>query len=188
MLILVKHAMPVVLAQVDAHRWELSAAGRRRCPALARELSTYQPDVIIASLEPKALATGQIVAGRLSLPLRTAEGLHEHDRAGVGLLPAGDFEDSVRRFFEHPEKLVFGNETADQAWKRFNGALLRALGNYDERSCVVVVTHGTVISLFVARANGIEPFPLWRRLGLPSFVVLSRPGFRLLDVIARVKG
>ncbi len=44
-----------------------------------------------------------------------------------------------------------------------------------------------MISLFVARHAAVEPFPLWRRLGLPSFVVLAVPALALLEVIERVE-
>jgi broad specificity phosphatase PhoE len=38
---------------------------------------------------------------------------------------------------------------------------------------VVIVAHGTVISLFVSRLIGISDFLLWNELGLPSFVVID---------------
>ncbi|MGI8553669.1 MAG: hypothetical protein ACR2PL_23210, partial [Dehalococcoidia bacterium] len=38
---------------------------------------------------------------------------------------------------------------------------------------IVIVAHGTIISLFAARHAFVEPFPLWQSLVLPSFVVLS---------------
>jgi hypothetical protein len=44
------------------------------------------------------------------------------------------------------------------------------------------VAHDTVISLYVARIAGLEPAVLWKRLGLPSFVVLSLPDLELVEV------
>jgi hypothetical protein len=49
-----------------------------------------------------------------------------------------------------------------------------------------VVAHGIVITLFIARAAGLAPFPLWKRLALPSFIVLSMPGYEVLEIIERV--
>ncbi len=183
MLILVKHAMPLVLATSPARDWPLSEAGRGQCAVLGQKLKPYAPEVVVASVELKATETGRLVAGRLRLPFYTAEGLHEHDRTKVGLLPAAEFERSVRAFFDRPRELVFGGETAEQAGERFQGAVARVLEQHADRACVVIVAHGTVISLFVARATGREPFHLWKELGLPSFVVLSRPDFRLLDLV-----
>ncbi len=46
----------------------------------------------------------------------------------------------------------------------------------------MVVAHGTVITLFVARRAGLEPFPFWKRLGLPAFVALSLPDYAVQSV------
>jgi broad specificity phosphatase PhoE len=51
---------------------------------------------------------------------------------------------------------------------------------------VAIVSHGTVITLYVARAAGVEPFAFWQGLGLPAFVVLSWPRLGLLNVVESV--
>jgi broad specificity phosphatase PhoE len=51
---------------------------------------------------------------------------------------------------------------------------------------VVIVAHGTVITLFTAAHTGLPPLPLWHRLGLPSFVVLTVPDLRLVTMVERV--
>jgi len=38
---------------------------------------------------------------------------------------------------------------------------------------VVIVAHGTVISLFISRLIGSSDWLLWNELGLPSFVVID---------------
>ena len=114
-LILVKHALPEIKAGIPANRWHLSEEGRFRCKSLADRLGDYRPDVIVASLEPKAAETGQLVAECLEKPFETAEGLHEHDRNNVGFLPVEEFREKVATFFAQPEKLIFGRETAIQA-------------------------------------------------------------------------
>ncbi|MGH9203207.1 MAG: phosphoglycerate mutase family protein [Vicinamibacterales bacterium] len=51
---------------------------------------------------------------------------------------------------------------------------------------VAIVTHGTVMALYVARAAALDPFPLWKRLGTPAFVVLSLPERRILTVVEHI--
>jgi broad specificity phosphatase PhoE len=181
-LILVKHSLPEILPEVPAAQWRLSVEGRRRCAALADRLAVYQPAAVVASVEPKALETAQIVAERLGLAPATAPGLHEHDRSNVGWSDADRFEADVARFFAHPSALVLGRETADQARARFTQAVDRALDSCPSGT-LVIVAHGTVIALFVAARNGLEPFPLWRRLGLPSFIVLSLPDMTIVETV-----
>ena len=184
-LILVKHAPPVIDPDLPAPRWRLSREGEARCGPLAERLAAFRPAALASSPEPKARRTADFVAARLGLTVAEVEGLHEHDRTGVPFLGDDEFEAMVARFFARPSQLIFGHETAVQALARFSGAVDRVVHRHPSGT-VVLVTHGTVISHFVADRAGIEVFPLWRRLGLPSFVVLSRPGFGLVEVAPEI--
>jgi broad specificity phosphatase PhoE len=174
-LILVRHSLPEIVPSLPASRWRLSDEGRRRCERLAERLAAYQPSIVVTSLEPKAIETGQIVARILGIPVETALDLHEHERPYVE--PFGtreQFEARVSRLFEYPAELIFGAETADQAHNRFASAIDDVLAT-ERYGNLAVVTHGTVLTLFVARAAGLAPVPFWKKLGLPAFVVLSLP-------------
>jgi broad specificity phosphatase PhoE len=184
-LILVKHSQPEIVTTIPAARWRLSDVGRQRCTALAERLAAYQPTAIVASREPKAEETAQIAAERLGLRHTTAAGLHEHDRSNVGWSSLAAFEAAVARFFAHPSELVFGRETAQQAHERFAAAVDAAVAAYPHGN-LVVVAHGTVIALLVAARTGTEPLPLWRRLGLPSFVVLALPDIAIVEIVEQI--
>jgi hypothetical protein len=47
---------------------------------------------------------------------------------------------------------------------------------------IVVVTHGTVLTLAVAERCMLDPFHFWQRLGLPSAVSLTVPDMTLEQV------
>src|SRR5512145_219828 len=166
-LVLIKHSMPVVDADIPAAQWRLSEDGRQRCVPLAQQVAAYAPSQVICSREPKASETGQLVAQQLNIPWQVAENLHEHVRPQIGLLSRQDFHNQVKAFFACPDQLVLGAETAHQAESRFCRALDTLLPEYQEQN-LAVVAHGTVISLFMAHATGMAAFPLWRRLGLPA--------------------
>ncbi len=185
-LVLIKHSLPEIVPSIPAKQWHLSAAGRQRCEQLADRLRSYSPDVFITSDEPKAQETGEILAKTLDTHCTTGPNLHEHDRSNEGFFPTKEqFEDRVARFFLHPQCLFFGQETADDAHARFANAVSKAIAQHPERT-IAVVAHGTMITLFVARACGLQPFPLWKRLGLPSLVVLSLPDLHLHTVVEGV--
>jgi broad specificity phosphatase PhoE len=184
-LILVKHSQPQIVTSVPAAQWHLSDEGRRRNAVLAERLASYQPAAIVASREPKAMETGYTVASILETPFATAEGLHEHDRSNVGWSPTEDFEAAIERLFARPSELVFGSETADQARERFAVAVDAAIAAHPTGN-LALVAHGTVIALYVAARTGVEPLPLWRRLGLPSFVVLSLPDMTLVEIVDQI--
>ena len=180
-LILVKHSLPEIVSTVPAKEWRLSQFGQIRCKALAEKLEPFLPDVIISSTEPKAIETAQIVAKKLNKPFSTLDGLQEHDRTDAGLLEKEQFESKVKDFFEQPERLVFGRETASQSLARFSKALNSIEVEHPDKN-IVIVAHGTVITLFVDKFNTIEAFSFWRKLDLPAFVVLSLPQHKLVKV------
>lgn len=182
-IILVKHSQPHIVKDRPARDWTLSAEGRARCLPLAHALAAFKPDHVVASLEPKAAETGQIVARVLDLPFETLDGLHEHRRDNEPFHSQIDFEMHVKQFFARPTELNFGTETAEAAYHRF-AQVVRSVAERGQIS--VIVAHGTVITLFVARYNALEPFALWKKLDLPSFVVLSRPAFKCVTVQQRV--
>jgi broad specificity phosphatase PhoE len=187
LLILVKHSLPEIEPAVLSHRWHLSAEGRRRCGPLAEQLATYRPATVVASREPKATETAALVAQRLGLPYETVAGLEENDRTGFTYTSAAQYEAALAAFFARPTERVVGGGTARAAEERFTRAIEAVLRS-SAGGNVIVVAHGTVISLFVARHTGIEPFPFWRSLSLPSFVVHSLPDYRVLAVRGSIAG
>ena len=185
-LVLVRHSLPEIVPSLPASQWRLSEEGRLRCEKLAERLALYEPAIVVTSLEPKAAETGQIAADILGVPFKTASGLHEHQRPRAGLFRTREqFEARVARLFERPGELILGNETADQAHARFATAIAAVVGQHPAGN-LVVVTHGTVLTLFVTRIVGLDPVPFWKRLGLPCFVVLLLPDLDLLKVVANV--
>jgi broad specificity phosphatase PhoE len=180
-LILIRHSMPDIVPGVLASQWALSDQGRQRCQLLAARLVPWQPRIVVSSLETKAIETGRLVAEGLHIPFETAEGLHEHERTGTTFTSRERFQSDIAAFFREPDRLVFGDETADQASQRFHRAVISVLETHP-LDTVAIATHGTVMTLFVSRAAGIEPFPFWQRLGLPAFVVLSVPEMRIVAV------
>ena len=183
-LVLVKHSLPEIEPDKPASDWRLGEAGRRRAETLAAGLGDFSPELIWSSKEPKAVETAELLAGTLGVPVRVADGLEEHHRGNVPFLPEEDFEGMVERLLCNPDRLVLGTETADQARDRMALAIDRVIeaGQTDS----IVVTHGTVIALYVASVADVRPVRLWRRLGLPSFVVLMVPSMAIHSIVESV--
>ncbi len=185
-LILIRHSQSQQEPERPASQWPLTKAGRRRCIALAARLAAYAPDLIVTSRERKASTTGALVAAQLALPAIVADGLHEHQREQVGWLSNPAFEQAVVAFFTRPDELVFGEETAGQAGARFDAAVRDVLAAHPGQT-VAIVSHGTVMTLFVAQHADVAPLPFWKRLGMPAIVVMSLPDLGLLEVIERIE-
>ena len=185
--ILVKHAMPEIVPGDPPNAWTLSEEGRQSCAPLAERLATYHPDAVVASREPKAAETGQLIAARLGIPFDTANNLHEHDRRNLPFQDWAAVVDDVERFFAQPDDLVFGGETAQQALRRFSQAVDAVIQAHSGQT-IVVVAHGTVITLFVqerVKNQAIDAFQFWDNLKVSGFVVLALPSFDLVAVVAK---
>ena len=184
-LVLVKHSMPEIEPDRPASTWRLGEIGRQRSELLASSLSSFNPQVIWSSTEPKAVETAEIVAGAFGVPVQIANGLEEHHRDGVPFYPTRDeFDGAVEQFFRSPDQLVLGTETAEQARDRMAAAIDEVIDAGQADS--IVVTHGTAITLYVASVAGVRPMAFWHRLGLPSYVVLTLPDMHILSTVASV--
>lgn len=177
-LILVKHSLPFINPELPPNKWKLSTEGEKRCILLAQQLSPYLPLKIFSSRELKAIQTAEILSHCLGLSSQVENGLHEHERPEPGLLSVDEFEERVKSLFASPESNIFGSETALQAQARFYESVMQ-LTTQHTGATILVVSHGTVISLFLQMVCQVEPFKLWKSLGLPSFIVLSLPDYRL---------
>lgn len=177
-LILVRHSESRPVEDLPPAQWGLTRRGRIRCAKLALYLRDYELQELYASQERKAQETAALVAARLNLPVRTYPDLHEHVRVGAPFLPREQFVATIRTFFQNTDSLVFGSETASESYRRFARAI-DLLVAQNERTDVAIVTHGTVISLFVGAHSSWEPFEFWRRLRQPGLAVFEIPSFSL---------
>jgi broad specificity phosphatase PhoE len=98
---------------------------------------------------------------------------------------SGEFISHMELFFRRPDELVLGRESADQSTSRIERAIDDAIDKHREGN-LAIVTHGTVLALFVAEHSSKGPFDLWRNMGLPSFAVMSLPEFRLEKIVEKI--
>jgi broad specificity phosphatase PhoE len=177
-LILVRHAQPQIDPATPAPQWALSAEGRLAAAALADRIARFAPRAAVASPEPKALETARILAAPLGLAVDVDGGFAEQYRPDLPFGSRDAFEARMAAAFAEPTVALFGGESADAADARFVAALTRHMARP-----LLVVTHGTVLSLYLSRSLGLEPFPLWKSLALPEAFILDSEG-RLLARVA----
>lgn len=180
-LLLIRHAAPAIVPGVPAAQWRLSDEGRAAAETLARRIAAYSISEFATSIEPKAIETATILAAPFRKPVDVYGGLKEHERSDVPLLGKDQFEATMARFFHRQKELIFGDETATQARKRFAEAIEAVLRTSRGKGDILVVTHGTVLTLFVTAFNPIDPFAFWRRLALPDLVTLRLPDYALVE-------
>jgi broad specificity phosphatase PhoE len=170
--------MPVLDAARPAREWTLGPDGERQAAKLATRLRPLKPFRLVSSPEPKAVTTAEILAGTLGVTTYPVDGLQEFDRPALPILPPDEHERVNAEIFARPDRPVLGHESADAALARFRKALLAEVAKHSE-SDLVVVSHGTVMALFVAAHNPLDAFSVWKRLPCAGCVVLRVPGYSL---------
>jgi broad specificity phosphatase PhoE len=179
-LLLVRHSVPEIRREVPAAQWRLSEAGLARAAAFATQVDPGTARVVCSSQEPKAIETARALAAAWELEAEPVRGLQEHERPDAQMLSRDQFELRIRDLFARPSEPVFGTETADHARRRFTLAVMRIITRAPDD--VVVVSHGTVMTLFMAEAAGVDPFTFWKQLDMPCAVMLSIPELELKEV------
>ena len=172
-LILARHSVPDYRPDINSHDWPLSQAGVMLCKPLAEMIRSYQPQRVIASLEPKATQTGQQIAKHLDIPFETAPGLEEQTRRTERWYD--DLQERTRdvlKIFAEPDHVVYGEESGTAAYERFAAAIDEVRGQYPDET-LAIVAHGTVMALFLERQAQVDGPAFWQAMGCPMFVVLS---------------
>ena len=180
-LILVRHGAPLIDIEQPSETWPLSEDGRAASARLAERLKPHAPNLIVSSAEPKASQTAYLLAVACDADFQTAEGLEEHHRNKAGYLDKGTFENKVVELFRNPDKRVFGEETANQAADRFSKAL-KSIQRLNPKRRLAIVSHGTVISLWLERNADADGLVTWKMLGLPSFVVYDAKQKKVVEL------
>lgn len=184
-LVLVKHAMPEIDPATAPSSWSLNDTGREQSRRLADILAPLAPAALFSSPEPKAFQTAELLASRFTGHVSVEHDLREQERSALGWLETAAFERSVLDSFARPNDRIHGMEPADHARRRFTRTVEDLIG-HESSDTLIVVSHGTVISLFAAPLLGIPTADLWQRLGLPSYVVLSLPELTPVTLVERV--
>ncbi len=182
LLILARHANPEIIDGVHSTRWRLSAEGIVNARKMAKDLVQYAPCQIMSSEERKAQETAEIIAEVTGGAVKTVAGLQEQERSVWPLMSQQAFRARVTEIFRQPTKALYGPESAAAAKTRFVKTVEQLVHRQKDGN-LMIVSHGTVMSLFVAAFNMISAEDFWKALGLPAYVVLSLPDFELISSV-----
>ncbi|NQW17962.1 MAG: histidine phosphatase family protein [Chloroflexi bacterium] len=162
-LILIRHAESQLDPSTPAEAWGLTSTGVKQARAVGAELKDAGIVAIFCSLEPKARQTADLIADMVGLRSRNLKDLAEHRRDSWGFLGDEEFNQAIHEVFDVPDTSVIGAETGKRALSRFTNAIAAA----DEKSSpgpIALVSHGTVMSLFLSKTTGEPAGPIWEAM------------------------
>jgi len=190
-LVLVRHARPLLRSGQQASRWLIDPTALPEVAALGRGLLGVLPGLaerqgtaVVSSHDPKAVATARELARVWGASSLQASGLEEHHRGPLPIVDDLTWRATVSRLFSNPETLVFGDETAREAEQRFAAGVAGVLAGATGGGPTAIVSHGTVITLYLAAANGWDSVELWQSLQLPEAFLVRSSDRRLAGRVA----
>ncbi|MEJ7567174.1 MAG: histidine phosphatase family protein [Gaiellaceae bacterium] len=170
-LVLVRHARVRLDAEVPPRLWQLTDEGRADAEKLARLPVFTDAEAVVTSPEPKARATAESIARVAGVELCVEADLREAER---GTSPVDDRDGFVQRV----DAWLGGTPIPD--WEERDAARARivaCIGRLLAKSGgdLVLVSHGTVLSLYLAWLRGQERVDLaeWRAIPLPAVAVVD---------------
>lgn len=180
-LLLVRHSSPCISDGMGYRDWPLSDEGRRLAFRAAEYVAGFKPRLICSSDERKASDTAKIIARHCGMDVEVEPDLREHDRTGVPWRDAATRRQELQAFFANPNDVVFGRESGSQALRRLTAAIdcvtTRMSGPW------VLVTHGTVMALYLAKLTGRAALEIWSQLGLPAVAAVDCRNRRLVELV-----
>lgn len=161
-LVFVRHSKPVVTADVSRALWSLSPEGRSLAAELGERLDLDSDVKVVASTERKAVETAELLgAGPVIVDERLVEIAKPwYPEAEAHARAVADYLSGMR---------IAEWEPQDEALARFAAVI------EDYTRCdAVVVTHGTVLSLWLGHVlAGFDATKFWKRLGMPDAYAIN---------------
>lgn len=181
LLYLIRHARTRMMGAA-AERWPLSQEGRREAGVLARQSFWREIEIIFSSPEPKALQTAEPVARRWCIPIERVDCLHELCRPRL----IANYQQVVARLFAEPDTSVAQLEPAAQAARRVTQCIKELVATHTEQT-LAIVSHGLVLSLFLARLEDRWPTVTeWRAIPFTGLAILDTETWQLVKNWSRI--
>ncbi len=183
-LILIRHSNTRPSADCPKNDWPLTAVGMQRAHLVASALRRFALQRIYTSTMERAVKTGDIIADHLGLPKpQQTHAFDETDRSGVPYFDShAQFQLAIEQFLVQKDQVVMGTESAEQALARFQQGVDQL--SHHSAEPIAIVSHGTVMSLFLADCSDQSPVSMWHQLqdlGMPHFVVVDRESGKILE-------
>jgi len=90
------------------------------------------------------------------------------------------FKAGIARLFDKPNSLLLGDETANEALECFTRALDRQFAASSGND-ILVVAHGTVLSIYVSHDFVVEAMSFWKGLDMPTTIVICGSKVKIME-------
>jgi len=173
-LILIRHSISQQQLDVSTHEGALSEEGLQLCEILAAQIRPYDVKFVLSSYEPKAIQTAEaLVKAFKGFNSQIIDGLEKTHRTTAPYSKnVGDFHAAVIAAMHRPNEIIFGEEAFATARLRFDQTLHDVMEQHPDEG-VAVVSHGTVMALWLAPLLNRPVQDIWQAVGMPAYAVIE---------------
>lgn len=174
LLYLIRHPLTAPDPARPASTWGLAPEGEAQVAALCEAAFWRHVSAVYTSTHGKTRVVGAMAREAFGLPVTALPGLDEAQR-DVWIAPES-FHEVQARFLAEPDRApVAGWESAQAASDRFMQAMAALLDRHDPGESVAVVSHGTVLTLYLAALRDEPPtLESWRAIGFAAVCAVDR--------------
>ncbi len=168
-IILVRHGQTEWNRQERFRGWvdiDLDETGLRQAEAVAARVARWEVAAIYSSPLRRAVATAQIIANRLSLPVVPLEGINDMNFGIWQGLSIGEVKENYPELFDlwryNPQRLeIPQGESLEDVRKRVV-ATIDELTARHESATVALVTHRVVCKVLLCHLLGLDNSHFWQ--------------------------
>lgn len=173
-LYLIRHPLTQPDPALAPSQWRLAGEGHTQVAQLVRAPFWRGVTAVYTSTHRKTTVVGDAVRAAYGTPVHAVAALDEARRERW--ITPDSFIAAQTRFFTAPDQPAVPEwEPASHAAERFAAAVERLLAAHDPRQSLAVVSHASVLTLYVARLRGEPPtVSLWRAIGFAAVCAVDR--------------
>ncbi|MFH0978733.1 MAG: histidine phosphatase family protein [Candidatus Woesearchaeota archaeon] len=152
-LVLIRHGKPKI-TDGDLYRCRLGEEGIINTRDLASSGKIPVPDLIFTSPYNRTIDTARVFSEFFSVKYEILDCLKEWNLQSLNLKE--DYAVQERLGWNDHDKVVFGNESLNNAKERILKCIKELVGKHKTQKNILLVSHGTVIDMFCSAISGRE--------------------------------
>lgn len=162
----IRHAEPDRTVEDEFTR-PLSFLGQEQAKQLALYLNNKEIDYIFCSPYLRTRQTAHYISEQVNVPVNEIFELHERI-ISLKWIPTLNFTEYSMKQWENRNFKLDTGESLSEALERFRKGLDKIWGIVENESTVVIVTHATVISLFLNSLDSSYGFEKFQKMTTPD--------------------
>jgi len=182
-LIFLRHAPTLKDLTVPIEQWGIQPESVDVLTNLSNSPDFANINLIYSSPKNKAIVTAQVFAQKNNLEINKVEDITEIKKPGAEQLSSEDYENMKLKILTDPNFTDLGWETSGHAIDRFTLAI-NTINCENEGKKILVVSHGTILTLYFAKLQNQLSNILnrWHNLNFGNYGIITN-GIVTKDII-----